>query len=306
VHGHPAPPPFVTLFSRQPFRTVPRLLGAAVGWLALALMQAALLASVVGPSRPGAVLALHVVIALAWVTMTPIVAALTQPRLALPLAAVRHLLLLLAAGLVDTIARRAMIDALGGALALPWYGTLLYYADRTFVSYLLVVLVSRTLDAHDLFVARQRQALALQAQLTRARLASLEQQLHPHFLFNTLGAVTELAHEAPGRAAHMLRQLASVVSFAIDRRSAEVTLREEMAALEPYLEVQRTRFADWLIIESEIESGAGDLLIPPLILQPLVENSIRHGLSQRMAAGQILIRARLEKQVSRFAQVTKW
>ncbi len=263
------------------------------GWLALALMQAAMLASVAGSARrAGELLALHVALGLTWALMTPFVAAATRGRRWIPAAFARHVFVLLAAAFVDTMARRAMVSALGGAAVLPWYGTMLYFADRTFASYLLIVVVARTLEAHDQFIMQQRQALALQAQLAHARLASLEQQLHPHFLFNTLGAVTELAYEAPARAARMLRQLASVLSFALERRAAEVTLGEEVAALEPYLEVQRTRFADWLTIGCEIESSAGSLLLPPLVLQPLVENSIRHGLSQRVAAGQILIRAR--------------
>ncbi|MEO7456822.1 MAG: histidine kinase [Gemmatimonadaceae bacterium] len=281
----------------QPFRTRSRVLMVLAGWLALAAMQGALLVGVArGVSDGPAVFALYGSIALAWALMTPAIAALTQSRSMRRAGWVKqiavHLSLFVGAGIVDAMTRRAMVSVLGGTLPLPWYGTLLYFADRTFVSYLLIVLVARTLGSHDLFVARQRNALALQAQLARARLTSLEEQLHPHFLFNTLGAVTELTHEAPARAARMLRQLASVLDFTLERRSAEVSLREEVAALEPYLEVQRTRFADWLTIDCEIDDAAGDALLPPLVLQPLVENSIRHGLSHRMVAGQILITAR--------------
>ena len=286
------------LLGRQPFRTRSRLLVVAAGWLALAMMQATLLiglSSGATGAQAKSVLLLHGGLALAWALITPMVAAAMHSDLMRqaqrPRLLMLHIALLVAVGLVETTTRRAIVITLGGSLALPWYGTLLYYADRTFASYLLIVVIARTLASHDLFVARQRHALALQAQITRARLASLEEQLHPHFLFNTLGAVTELTHEAPERAARMLGQLASVLTFTLERKSAEVTLREEVAALEPYLEVQRTRFADWLAIDCDIDDQAADALLPPLILQPLVENSIRHGLSHRVVAGRILIRA---------------
>jgi LytS/YehU family sensor histidine kinase len=103
--------------------------------------------------------------------------------------------------------------------------------------------------------------------------------------------VTELAHEAPAAAARMLNQLASVLRFALQRGGSEVTVGEELAALDPYLEVQRTRFADWISFECQVERSARDFMLPPLILQPLVENAIRHGLERRHAPGQIRITA---------------
>jgi two-component system, LytTR family, sensor kinase len=201
----------------------------------------------------------------------------------------RHALGFLICGLADTLVRRVVSMILGGSPVLPWYGTLLYFADHTAVAYLAVVLVTRALTANDRFIVRQQGALSLRAELARARLASLEGQLHPHFLFNTLGAVTELAHEAPAAAARMLRQLASVIRFAVNRQGSEVTLGEELAALDDYLDVQRTRFSDWLTIETRIEPGARDLLMPPLVLQPLVENALRHGLVRRDMPGAIVV-----------------
>src|SRR5205085_6757286 len=116
-------------------------------------------------------------------------------RVSAPQAVAAHLVTLGLVGVSDTVVRRGIVAALGLKSMVPWSATLLYYADWTVVGYLVVVVVARAVAAHDAFVARERQTLALEAQLARARLWALEEQLHPHFLFNSLGAVTELAHE---------------------------------------------------------------------------------------------------------------
>jgi two-component system, LytTR family, sensor kinase len=261
-------------------------------WLAFAVLQAVSLA-LIGTGDFAAYLAVHGSLALTWAALTFAVGGWMMPhgsdgwgrRI------LRHGLGLVICALLDTLVRRVVVTLLGSPPVLPWYGTMLYFADRTAVGYLAIVLLSRTIAAHDRFVARRQQSLSLQAQLARARLATLEEQLHPHFLFNCLGAVSELAHEAPAAAARMLRQLASILRFAIEREGSEVTVAEELAALEPYLEVQRTRFSDWLSIELRMEAAARELLMPPLVLQPLVENAIRHGLGRRDRAGAIAITA---------------
>src|SRR5205085_8878712 len=129
---------------------------------------------------------------------------------------------LVVCALIDTMARRVGGFLLDGRSTLPWYGTMLYFADFTLVSYAAAVLLARSLVFHDRFVVRLRRSLALEAQVTRARLASLEEQLHPHFLFNSLGAVIELAHEAPTVASRLPRQLASTGRFAIGREGPAV------------------------------------------------------------------------------------
>ncbi len=271
-----------------------RPLMIAVAWIAFQLLQAGTLAATdPQPERIKALFLLYGAIGTSWAALTFFVGVRLLPddedrwgqRV------VRHAIGLLICGLLDALVRRGVSTMLGATPAIPWYGTLLYYADRTAVGYLAIVLLTRTLAAHDRFIARQQQSLSLQAELARARLASLEEQLHPHFLFNCLGAVSELAHEAPAAAARMLRQLASVLRFAVERRGTEVSVAEELMALEPYLAVQRTRFSDWLTIETRVEPGAADLLMPPLVLQPLVENAIRHGLVRRDSAGVIVVSA---------------
>jgi hypothetical protein len=151
------------------------------------------------------------------------------------------------------------------------------------------------LRAHDAGVARARVELSLRGQLARTRLAYLEAQLQPHFLFNALGAVSELAFEAPAAAARMLRQLAALLRSALEGHGDEITLREELAALEPYLEIQRMRFADWLTIDQRVSASAWGARVPRFVLQPLVENAITHGLAGRTAKGSIEIVGRVRE-----------
>jgi len=106
--------------------------------------------------------------------------------------------------------------------------------------------------------------------------------------------VSELAFDSPSTAALVLQQLSAIFRTALAQRADEVTLGEELIALEPYLDIQRVRFADWLRIEYDIEDPAVDCLVPRFVLQPLVENAIRHGLAGRSAAGTIRIRAAVE------------
>jgi hypothetical protein len=132
--------------------------------------------------------------------------------------------------------------------------------------------------------------------LGRARLDYLEAQLQPHFLFNSLGAVSELAYDAPATASRVLRQLIAIFRTALAQKGDEVTLGEEIVGIEPYLDIQRIRFADWLTIDYQIDDAAVDCLLPRFILQPLVENAIRHGLSGRSAAGRIEISAKVDQE----------
>jgi two-component system LytT family sensor kinase len=168
--------------------------------------------------------------------------------------------------------------------------TVLYF-DFDIIAYLAIVVVCELLLLRRAIELRQRQADLLERSLSRARLDYLEAQLQPHFLFNSLGAVSELAHEAPATATRVLRQLAAVFRNALAKRTDEITLGDEIVGIEPYLDIQRIRFADWLTIDYHVEDGAAHCLLPRFVLQPLIENAIRHGLSGRRSAGTIEISA---------------
>ncbi len=206
-----------------------------------------------------------------------------------------HVPVFFAAAWIDAALARWLIPLLSpGAQMNPMWSLISSYAEFDVVSYVGIVAVVETLVVRGALAERQRQAIRLEHSLTRARLDYLEAQLQPHFLFNSLGAVSELAYDSPAAASLVLQQLSAVFRHALARRTDEVTLGDELVALEPYLDIQRVRFADWLTIEYHIDDAAVDCLVPRFILQPLVENAIRHGLAGRSAAGTIGIYASVE------------
>ena len=205
-----------------------------------------------------------------------------------------HLPLLFLVILGDTYVTRGSVYLFTGAAPIaPAIATITYFADFDALSYLAVVLVTDALIAREAVRAQERREARLENLLARARLEYLEAQLQPHFLFNALGAVSELAYEAPQTALRVLRQLALIFRGALTARSGEVTLGEELVAIEPYLDIQRLRFPDWLRISYDVAGDTLDCLVPRFVLQPLVENAIRHGLTGRVAAGCIEISSRI-------------
>jgi sensor histidine kinase YesM len=270
-------------------------------WLAFYQIQAAMgiaLAPKNGFSRSGWI-EIDASIALLWTVLSAIIAAwhLRARRLSTNLwtLVALHLPLLLAAAWVDAALARWLLPILNPAARMnPMWSLISSYADFDLVSYAAVVAVVEALIVRRALAERQRQTMRLEHSLTRARLDYLEAQLQPHFLFNSLGAVSELAYDAPPTASLVLQQLSAVFRTALAQRADEVTLGEELIALEPYLDIQRVRFADWLTIEYDIGDPAVDCLVPRFVLQPLVENAIRHGLAGRSAAGTIRIGATVE------------
>ena len=123
-------------------------------------------------------------------------------------------------------------------------------------------------------------------------LHALEAQLHPHFLFNTLNSIATLMHEDVDAADEMMAKLGTLLRRTMDQQGAvEVPLKEELEILEIYLDIQHTRYADRLTTEMSIDPDTLDILVPRLILQPIVENAVRHGISRRTAPGRIEVRA---------------
>jgi sensor histidine kinase YesM len=251
----------------------------------------------IGPFQRAAV---EVVAALMWTALSLVIAAFhRRVRRAAPgfwtlIAA--HLPLFALSCLIDAAITRASVIAVspGPRPVVPLLTMVVYYLDFDVVAYAITVAVTEIVLLRRLLAERQRHADRLESSLSRARLDYLEAQLQPHFLFNSLGAVSELAYDAPATAARVLHQLASIFRSALGRRGDEITLGEELVGIEPYLDIQRIRFADWLTIEYHIADSAVDCLVPRFVLQPLVENAIRHGLSGRHAAGVIEISAQVD------------
>jgi two-component system, LytTR family, sensor kinase len=140
---------------------------------------------------------------------------------------------------------------------------------------------------------REIHASQLEARLADTRLQLLKMQLHPHFLFNTLNAIAELVHEDPDAADRMIAGLSDLLRATLDAGAVdEVDLQTELTLLARYLEIQQARFGDRLQVRIDAGQAEKGALVPFLVLQPLVENAISHGLAARKNAGRIEIRAR--------------
>ncbi|NIW75485.1 MAG: hypothetical protein GWN08_09600 [Gemmatimonadetes bacterium] len=143
---------------------------------------------------------------------------------------------------------------------------------------------------------RELRASQLETQLAEARLQALEARLHPHFLFNALNTIAVLVRtERNAQAVRVVTGLGELLRHALDGvGSPFVPLKQEIEFIRRYLEIEQIRFGDRLQVEMDIESDVVDAQVPYLILQPLVENAIRHGIAYRAAAGRLRIAARRE------------
>ena len=130
--------------------------------------------------------------------------------------------------------------------------------------------------------------------LLRARMTALQNQINPHFLFNTLNSVSSLVRVAPDTARELIIKLASILRRLLHSSDAFVPLREEIDFIDNYLDIEVVRFGrDKLKVVKELEPGSLDVMVPSMLLQPLVENSIKHGLSSKIDGGSIFLRSQL-------------
>jgi two-component system LytT family sensor kinase len=140
---------------------------------------------------------------------------------------------------------------------------------------------------------RALRAANLETRLAEAQLQALQRQLHPHFLFNTLNGISALMHRDVDAADRMLVRLSDLLRMALDRRSAqEVPLSDDLEFLAKYLEIEQARFGDRLAVRYDIDPETLDALVPNLLLQPLVENSVRHAIAARSDGGIIELTSR--------------
>jgi two-component system LytT family sensor kinase len=159
-----------------------------------------------------------------------------------------------------------------------------------------LVAIRHGMDYYDKYRARELRASQLEARLAQAQLQALKMQLQPHFLFNTLHAISTLVHRDPNGADRMISRLSDFLRLTLENAGIqEVPLRVELEFLDKYLEIEQVRFGSRLTVRHDVDPAALDLLVPNLILQPLVENAVRHGIAPRAAGGRIDIRARKVK-----------
>ena len=166
--------------------------------------------------------------------------------------------------------------------------------DWEMMTYWAVVGLSHALDFHRESQERTLAASQLETRLAEAQLQALQRQLHPHFLFNTLHTISALMHRDTEAADAMLARLSDLLRLTLDRINVQqVPLREELEFIEKYLEIEQTRFAERLRVNISIQPDTLDALVPTFVLQPIVENAIRHGIATKIGGGQVDILASL-------------
>jgi two-component system LytT family sensor kinase len=296
---------------REHFPLTRRDLSFIVGfWLIYALLTIANRAFDPGPPdrQPDVGLTTWIIVALAeaalWAILTPVivsVAGRTRPERA---SRALHFALLLLLGVVIALGVSVFSHELRDLLLTRpatsgrpsrgrgpplWFGFL-----NALVIYL-GVLAAGLARAYSLRLgARREQATQLLAQLAEARLEALRSQLDPHFLFNTLNAVSSLVERDPRGVRRMITRLSELLRYSMEEaRDAEITLRRELDLLDRYLDIMQVRFPGLNVLRL-LDDRALDMMVPSMILQPLVENAIRHGVEKMSDPGRVEIEAVME------------
>jgi len=266
------------------------------GWTALAIFFAASSSLTYALTYQPPQWRLTLVMALtewyAWAVLTPLVAWLARRFPLRGGSMVAGIAVHTPAGLIVALVKVTLTRLLRLALV----GTNAYFQISNlaahYVIYWALVAAVHALAYYRAGREGELRASQLEARLADARLQLLKMQLHPHFLFNTLNTISELVHEDPLTADRMIASLSELLRQSLDAGADDqVTLAKELELLDRYIDIQRARFGDRLDVRVDVEDKARDALVPILILQPIVENSIRHGLAARVRAETIQVRA---------------
>jgi len=182
----------------------------------------------------------------------------------------------------------AMVDSvLEGAMNL-----FLSRPGQNLLTYCFIATAYHAAAYHKAIRERDIRAVRLEVDLAEAKLASIESRLRPHFLFNTLNTIAALIRDDPAAAETMLGQLSDLLRASLrSDPGAEIQLAEELHLVEQYLAIQRVRFNDRLTIGLRATEEAKQALVPQLILQPVVENAVRHGIAPRESGGSVWVSA---------------
>jgi two-component system, LytTR family, sensor kinase len=241
--------------------------------------------------------------AMTWMLLTPLILLLVHRLPLESLSRPRNLVIALTAT-VAISAIKILIDTATTPLLASWVPERGYALLRritiarthaTLFTCWLIAAVAHGIRYYQKYHERELRTTQLEARLAEAQLQVLRMQLHPHFLFNALNTIAALMRKDVDAAEKMLARLGDLLRLALSSSGAqEVPLKEELAFLKSYLEIEKIRFRNRLLIEIDAEGEVLDALVPNLILQPLVENAIRHGLAQRVEPGTLRITAHRE------------
>ncbi len=216
-----------------------------------------------------------------------------------------HLVAALSYSVVHTVIMMAMRVLLLIGQELPssfpgwWNYTLLSYLtqlDWLLMTYLFLIGVAHALAYRRESEARALNTSQLETRLVEAQLQALQRQLHPHFLFNTLNTVSGLIRTDPNAADTMIDRLGDLLRMTLHKSGIqEVSLKEELDVLQTYVDIERTRFGNRLAIDMQVQAETLDAQVPSLMLQPLVENAIRHGIAPHARPGRITVSAERDR-----------
>jgi two-component system LytT family sensor kinase len=238
-----------------------------------------------------------------WAIFTPAIVWLSQHYRFERQGLVRAILIHLPSVAVFSLAHIALMTtaqwwlAPAGGRPYPWWsefrGSALKNFDWEMMTYWAIAGLSHAVLYYRESRDRAVRSSQLETRLIAAQMAALRQQLQPHFLFNTLHAISALMHRDVEAADRTLMQLSDLLRMTLEHvGQQEIPLHGELAFLSKYLEIEQTRFADRLVVRFEIEPETLDTLVPTLLLQPLVENAIKHGVSKKTGPGHVRISAR--------------
>lgn len=250
------------------------------------------------PEPPLRLLTLALGSAWIWALLTPLALWMSQRIVVSPARWAQSLALHALAGVgfvvLSTLLERWLAAAVLPAPSSAFARSLFYRFDSRFLAYLIIVTVAQVSHYVTLSRDRQLEAAQLATQLARAELQVLKMQLQPHFLFNALNAISELVHQDPTSADRLVARLGHLLRLSLEQAAGHqmVPLHQEIDFLRAYLEIEQTRFGDRLAVEIVAGLEVLDAAVPTLLLQPLVENAIRHGAAQRTSGGRVALRAR--------------
>ncbi|MDP5281426.1 histidine kinase [Sphingomonas sp. DG1-23] len=234
----------------------------------------------------------------AWALLTPAILLIDRRLTSLFQSVVRIALAHLALSIPISLLHTYLTGLILYPIPTIWWSPLrstefaIYFYLGGWGTYCAIVGVLQTFKYYNRLMSSQVELAKVEKRLVESHLNALRLQLEPHFLFNTLNAISSELAENPVLAREMIEDLGALLRQSLDcQGSKEITLAQELALLDHYLAIQKLRFGDRIDIQVEVEPATLADLVPSMFLQPLVENAVRHGLERRMSGGKVVVSA---------------